>query len=90
VRELRSAVEYAVIGCKGAVIQLGDLPPEIARYRPPPNRSVSTTRESWLERFERTLELTDGNRSAAAQRLGISRATMYRRLRQIARDERHD
>jgi sigma-54 dependent transcriptional regulator, acetoin dehydrogenase operon transcriptional activator AcoR len=80
VRELRSAIEYAMIGCRGAVIQPDDLPPEILR----PADFVSVIPGDPLidekARFLEALDRCHGNRALAARFLGISRATLYRRL----------
>ena len=79
VRELRSAIEFAVIRCRGAVIQPEDLPAEISDVAEPvvlPQMLPQDERELLLAALERT----GGNRTAAARMLGISRATFYRRL----------
>ncbi|MBO6576000.1 MAG: sigma 54-interacting transcriptional regulator [Rhodothermales bacterium] len=78
VRELRNAVEYAVIRCPGSVIQPSELPPEI-RSRPEVI-ALPVTGGSPRERLVAALNHTNGNRKAAAELLGISRATLYRRL----------
>ncbi len=80
VRELRSAVEFAVIRCTGAVIQADDLPPEIVA----PADFVASIPGDPLNdekaRFVDALTRSRGNRALAARLLGISRATLYRRL----------
>ena len=80
VRELRSAIEFAMIHCRGAVIQPDDLPPEILR----PGDFVSVIPGDPLidekARFLEALDRSHGNRALAARLLGISRATLYRRL----------
>jgi DNA-binding NtrC family response regulator len=80
VRELRSAIEFAVIRCGGAVIQPEDLPPEIVA----PADFVSSIPGDPLSnekaRFLDALNRSRGNRALAARLLGISRATLYRRL----------
>jgi sigma-54 dependent transcriptional regulator, acetoin dehydrogenase operon transcriptional activator AcoR len=80
VRELRSAIEFAVIGCSGRVIQSDDLPPEI--LQPAELESVIPGDPLMDEkaRFLQALERSRGNRALAARLLGISRATLYRRL----------
>lgn len=80
VRELKSAIEAAVIHCKGSVIQHDDLPPEIISPDAPapsvPVPSASTERSRILI----ALREANGNRSEAARLLGMSRRTFYRRL----------
>ncbi len=79
VRELRSAIEFAVIQCKGSVIHAEDLPREItpSPYQQPPS---DETVQDDAERIVRALKNTKGNRAEAARLLGMSRATLYRRL----------
>jgi DNA-binding NtrC family response regulator len=83
VRELRSAVEFAVIRCAGAVIQPDDLPPEIVA----PGEFVASMAGDPLNdektRFLDALTRSRGNRALAARLLGISRATLYRRLAEL-------
>ncbi len=86
VRELRSAIECAVIRCRGREIQVDDLPPEVAQpaARPSPRfalpRSGPPDPEAERSRILAALESAGGNRSRAAKLLGMSRATFYRRL----------
>jgi PAS domain S-box-containing protein len=80
VRELRSAIEFAMIRCQGAVIQAADLPPEIFE---PEDLERGIPGDPLLDEKARFLEALDrsrGNRALAARLLGISRATLYRRL----------
>lgn len=80
VREIRSAVEFAVIHCAGAVIQPDDLPPEV--FQPAESGGVIPADSLMDEqaRFLQALDRSRGNRALAARLLGISRATFYRRL----------
>ena len=80
VRELRSAIEFAVIRCQGAVIQPDDLPPEILRPADFENVIPGDPLIDDKARFLQALERSRGNRAMAARLLGISRATLYRRL----------
>jgi PAS domain S-box-containing protein len=80
VRELRSAIEFAVIRCKGSVVQEEDLPPEV---NPPLDVGGHSTEDFPTDekaRFITALKRAQGNRALAARMLGISRATFYRRL----------
>ncbi|MGZ8423927.1 MAG: helix-turn-helix domain-containing protein [Candidatus Binatia bacterium] len=73
---LRSAIEFTVIHCAGAVIQADDLPPEIFQ---PADVIAGDPLDEKL-RFLQALDRSRGNRALAARFLGISRATLYRRL----------
>ncbi len=79
VRELRSAIEFAVLCCRGAVILAEDLPPELAEVSSP-RFTVDAPPHDEKQRLLAALEQARGNRTAAARLLGMSRATFYRRL----------
>lgn len=76
VRELRSAIEFAMIRARGEKIEAHDLPPELDA---PP----ADTAEGERRRYEDALMRVGGNRTRAAELLGVSRATFYRRLSQL-------
>jgi DNA-binding NtrC family response regulator len=76
VRELRNALEAALIRASGEVLRIEDLPPEIRET----SSSQSRSSDEEAERIRAALEQTNGNRTEAAELLGISRATLYRRL----------
>lgn len=85
VRELRSAVEFGVIRCKGAILQLDDLPSELniapTPLRPQPVIPPVEEEEAELpERIRQALQKARGNRTEAARLMGVSRATFYRYL----------
>ena len=82
VRELKSAVEFAVISCKGNEVCPTDLPPEIIGASAVPSPSVFIPLSNRDEKTQLLAALSEakGNRTEAAKRLGISRATFYRRL----------
>jgi PAS domain S-box-containing protein len=80
VRELRSAIEFAVIRCAGAVIQPDDLPPEIFQPGDFESSIPGDPLADEKTRFLQALQRSRGNRALAARLLGISRATLYRRL----------
>ncbi|MBE7502848.1 MAG: sigma 54-interacting transcriptional regulator [Verrucomicrobiales bacterium] len=81
VRELKSAIEFASIRGVGSVLQASDLPPEILDAEPRPlaapgEPAPKDERQLFLDALHRA----GGNRTEAARLLGISRATLYRRL----------
>jgi PAS domain S-box-containing protein len=80
VRELRSAIEFAVIRCRGPVIQPDDLPPEIIQPADFATAIPGDPLSDEKARFLDALSRSRGNRALAARLLGISRATLYRRL----------
>ncbi len=85
VRELRNAIDHAAIHCKGSTIQQYDLPPEFHEKSTGTGaipRELSTPDQE-RDRITEALKQTAGNRSGAARLLGISRATLYRRLESL-------
>ncbi len=81
VRELRNAVEFALIRCKGGELRLGDLPPEINAAPGRGDGSVAYDTNSEKDRVINALKASNGRRADAAKLLGISRATLYRRMK---------
>ncbi len=84
VRELENAVERCLYVCDGGLVRLGDLPEEILQgLRPREEFCWSGIRP--LEEVERdyiryVLERCGGNKVQAAQRLGVDRKTIQRKL----------
>ena len=90
VRELENCVERAVALGDGKTIDLGDLPPTIASASPSAEPAtnmltdaVSSTDLEDIERatIERVFEQVKGDKAMAGKMLGISRATLYRKLK---------
>ena len=82
VRELKSAIEFAVISCKGNELCPTDLPPEItgSSVVSRPSSFIPFSGQDEKARLLAALSEANGNRTEAARRLGVSRATFYRRL----------
>ncbi len=86
VRELRNAVQYAMLRCKSGLIDLSHLPPHIARGGRR-GRRASTTRgrpraELSVSAVVKALKESGNHRGEAARRLGVSRATLYRFMKE--------
>ncbi len=84
VRELRNAVERMVVMAHGDKLSVRDVPPAI-RDAVPSRTDKGASAALSLEHAERqmiveALRATDGNRTEAAGRLGISRRTLHRKL----------
>jgi DNA-binding NtrC family response regulator len=84
VRELRTAIEHAVVLCRGERIALRDLPPSVrgggARGTQLLQGKDLTVKDAEKQLIIRALKETDGNRTRAAQKIGMSRRTFHRKL----------
>jgi len=82
VRELRNAIEYALVLCPEGEIGVQHLPPKIVADRtcicPPP---VEPAGAHEREQLVRALRQAGGNQSAAARLLGVSRVTIWKRMK---------
>ena len=83
IRELSNALEGAFAIGEGPLLTLEELPPELRgddRYRQSKPVSERTLERS---RIVEALHATQGKKQATADRLGISRATLWRKLREL-------
>jgi len=84
VRELRTAIEHAVVLCRGEKISARDLPPSVRGGRTTEAqislRNDLTVKEAEKQLIVRALKDTDGNRTRAAKKIGMSRRTFHRKL----------
>jgi two-component system, NtrC family, response regulator AtoC len=78
VRELRNVVEYAFAVGRGSELLLEELPPEFAEESGTADIVVDED-QSERELIREALQLEVGRVSAAAKRLGMSRATFWRK-----------
>ncbi|HEX2798579.1 MAG TPA: helix-turn-helix domain-containing protein, partial [Thermoanaerobaculia bacterium] len=93
VRELENALEYAVALCTGQTIQIEDLPPELRGAEALSPRGDAAAHRAALpvenpadperERIVKALAAHRWNRHRAAQALGVSRSTLWRRMREL-------
>jgi len=89
VRELENAVEHSVVLAKGTAVQVADLPLEIRdlhgsgdAHQRATNRSLILTNEKKL--LLDVLQESGWNKKLSAQKLGISRSTLYNKLKKYA------
>ncbi len=92
VRELRNVIEYAFVIGEGPELTVADLPPELhdetlpAVARPAktsPTGTVANSDSEEAQRIRQALHRANGHIGEAAQHLGISRVTLWRRIRRL-------
>ncbi len=92
VRELENALEFAATVCRGQTLQPEDLPPEIApasallapeESEPAPARTrpVASSLPTEDHELRSALDRNRWNRVETARSLGVSRSTLWRRMR---------
>ena len=89
VRELRNAVERMVVLSQGGQLDVEDVPEHMRALAPSgvgQPITVGTLGETEKAKILSVLEQVNGNRSRAAQMLGISRRTLYRKLDEYAKE----
>ncbi len=93
VRELRTAIEHAVVLCRGDKITPRDLPPAVRNEASTTTtktllaRGDLTLKEAERELIVRALKETGGSRTLAAKKLGMSRRTLHRKLHEYHLEE---
>jgi len=86
IRELRNLVERMVVLARGKVLDVKDIPAQV-REKAGAGGEVRIDAELTVDEMEKrmivqALEKTGGNRTKAAEKLGISRRTLHRKLNQ--------
>ncbi|HWC58929.1 MAG TPA: sigma-54 dependent transcriptional regulator [Verrucomicrobiae bacterium] len=93
VRELRTAIEHAVVLCRGEKIAARDLPASVrgGAVSADPQRVLArndlTVTEAEKQLIIRALKETRGNRTLAAKKIGMSRRTLHRKLHTYGLEE---
>ena len=81
IRELEHAIEKAVIICDGAVIPAEIF--QLSRRTEMPEATASTLEEMEMKMIQKALEKCGGNLSAVAAQLGITRQTLYNKMKKF-------
>jgi transcriptional regulator with PAS, ATPase and Fis domain len=89
IRELKSVVESAVMVSDGDYITLSDLPMNLQNYATGHREEIGTKAIRNIEEGERNLieealRQTNGNKAKAAEALGISTRTLYRKIEKFS------
>jgi len=89
VRELRTAIEHAVVLCRGEKVNVRDLPANVRGSSPLSSTGASpsaapgthlSVKEAEKDLIVRALRECRGSRTEAAKKLGMSRRTLHRKL----------
>ncbi len=89
VRELENIMERAVALAQGKTIEVRHLPPDLQRMAHKlqrPRREFKTLEENEQEHIAWVLEQVDGNKTRAAEILGIDRVSLWRKLKRYHMD----
>ncbi len=81
IRELQHAIEKAVILSDGGMISAEDIDGGNQTRREKPLEEVQTLNEMESRMIEKTIKECEGNLSVVAARLGISRQTLYNKIK---------
>lgn len=83
VRELRNIIEYAFVLCPGGDIGKEHLPPKIMQTKQNFNRANRANSDNSInrEKLLKVLKQSGGNQSEAARILGVSRVTIWNRMK---------
>ncbi|WDP86794.1 MAG: sigma-54-dependent Fis family transcriptional regulator [Desulfobacter sp.] len=88
IRELRHIIERAVILAQGDIITGKHLPKKLSQknitHTPDDTSPFLTVQQMEQKHILKAIEITHGNKTRAAELLGISRAALWRKLRLIS------
>jgi len=83
VRELRNALEGAFVTVRGERLTLDDLPLEVRRGASGGRVALTAEETGERSRIEDALKQSGGSRTRAAAALGVSRVTLWKKMRRL-------
>ncbi len=85
VRELENIIEHAFVLCRGALIEMAHLPPQLRGAIATVSPNIAGMTLEAMERFliANALQRHNNNRTAAARQLGINPSTLFRKLKSL-------
>jgi two-component system response regulator HydG len=83
VRELENSVEHGVVLAKERQVEVKDLPVSLAATTLTEGNATLTVTASEEKLIRETLEACNWNKTEAARQLGISRSTLYEKIRRL-------
>jgi two-component system response regulator HydG len=81
VRELQNVIEHAVILTKGEMITENDLPQSLKTVTQRYEEESTSLKETEKNLILKVLQEVGGNKYQAAKKLGITRSTLYGKMR---------
>jgi PAS domain S-box-containing protein len=81
IRELKHVIEHAFIICNDQVIKINHLSPELKSYYNNENLYLRVNQLDDSQTIKHALQKTAWNKTKAAQLLGISRRSLYRKIK---------
>ncbi|HDY70506.1 MAG TPA: sigma-54-dependent Fis family transcriptional regulator, partial [Nitrospirae bacterium] len=82
VRQLQNVLEHSIILCRGSTITIEDLPEDFRIRQDTVDEGPEERRAYDSMLIAKTLDKTGWNKARAARLLGISRRTLYRKLKE--------
>ncbi len=82
VRQLINALEHSTITCKGDTLEITDLPEYVLQEK----KVEGNEQIMGKEKLRSTLTLYKGNRTLTAKHLGISRVTLWKKMKELGID----
>ncbi len=80
VRQLINALEHSAITCKGDTVEVGDLPDYVFSAK---EKMLNGSKDA-TDEIKSALSMYKGNKTLTARHLGISRVTLWKRLKELS------